>query len=173
MSRLERVHAPVAGPPAGRRSVPGAPNGLVVEGPSTGAVHAGAATTGDEQMSQDDGHDREAHRRQAEVPHGQQPHGQVTRPYGPQPYGPPPYGYGYPPLQRTNGLAIASMVLGIVWIYWIGSILALVFGYVAKKQIRERGEGGGGMATAGIVLGWVGVGVLCIPLVFAIAARVG
>ena len=29
---------------------------------------------------------------------------------------------------RTNGLAIASMVLGILWIYWIGSILALVFG---------------------------------------------
>ncbi|MCZ2815489.1 DUF4190 domain-containing protein [Modestobacter sp. VKM Ac-2984] len=93
-------------------------------------------------------------------------------PYGPPgaPYGPPPYGYGYPPPQRTNGLAIASMVLGIVWLYWIGSILALVFGYVAKKQIRERGEGGDGMATAGIVLGWVGIGVLAIPLVLAVSA---
>jgi len=59
-------------------------------------------------------------------------------------------------------MAIASMVLGIIWIYWIGSILALVFGYIAKKQISEsRGtQGGGGMATAGIVLGWVGIGTL-------------
>ncbi|MGH3825786.1 MAG: DUF4190 domain-containing protein [Pseudonocardiaceae bacterium] len=76
------------------------------------------------------------------------------------------YGYpGYPgyPIQRpTNGFAIASLVLGILWIYWVGSILALIFGYVARKQIRERGEGGGGLAIAGIVLGWVGVGFLAI-----------
>ncbi|NEK60631.1 DUF4190 domain-containing protein [Geodermatophilus sabuli] len=89
-------------------------------------------------------------------------------PYG-YPYG-PPYGYPYPPPQRTNGLAIASMVLGILWLYWIGSILALVFGYVAKNQIRERGDAGGGMATAGIVLGWVGVGVFALVLVAGIAS---
>jgi hypothetical protein len=64
-------------------------------------------------------------------------------------------------------MAVASMVLGIVWIYWIGSILALIFGYVARKQIRERHEAGGGMATAGIVLGWVGVGVLAAVIVIA------
>ena len=100
-------------------------------------------------------------------PYGQQPYGQ--QPYGQQPYGPPPYGYPYAPPQRTNGMAIASMVLGILWLYWIGSILALVFGYVAKKQIRERGEAGGGMATAGIVLGWVGVGVLVFGIVVGVA----
>jgi uncharacterized protein DUF4190 len=100
-------------------------------------------------------------------PYAAQPYGQ--QPYGAQPYGQPPYGYPYPPPQRTNGMAIASMVLGILWLYWIGSILALVFGYVAKKQIRERGEAGGGMATAGIVLGWVGVGVLVLGLVVGIA----
>ncbi|TYP81338.1 DUF4190 domain-containing protein [Blastococcus xanthinilyticus] len=82
-----------------------------------------------------------------------------------QPYG----GYPYPPPRRTNGMAVASMVLGIVWIYWIGSILALVFGYVAKQQIRERGEAGDGMATAGIVLGWVGVGIFGLVLLFGIA----
>ena len=42
--------------------------------------------------------------------------------------------------KTTNGLAIASMVLGIVWIYWIGSILALIFGYVAKGQIAEENQ---------------------------------
>jgi hypothetical protein len=37
--------------------------------------------------------------------------------------------------QRTNGLAIAGLVLGILWFYWIGSVLALIFGYVSKGQI--------------------------------------
>lgn len=67
-------------------------------------------------------------------------------------------------------MAIASMVLGIIWIYWIGSILALVFGYIAKRQIKERNESGSGMATAGIVLGWVGIGVLVVIIVIGIAA---
>lgn len=61
-------------------------------------------------------------------------------------------------------------MLGIVWVYWIGSILALVFGYVAKNQIRRTGEGGSGLATAGIVLGWVGVGTLVIVIVALLIA---
>lgn len=71
----------------------------------------------------------------------------------------------------TNGLAIASMVLGILWLWWVGSILALVFGYVAKRQIRDSmgAQGGGGMATAGIVLGWIGVGMLALIIVIAVA----
>jgi hypothetical protein len=81
---------------------------------------------------------------------------------GPQAY--PPYYYGPPP-QRTNGLAVASMVLGILCVYWIGSILALIFGYVARQQIRERNERGDGMAIAGIVLGWCWIGVLVIVIV--------
>lgn len=73
--------------------------------------------------------------------------------------------------QKYNGMAIASMVLGIVWVYWIGSILAVIFGFIAKRQIKERGEQGSGMATAGLVLGWVGVGILVIVLIVgAIAA---
>ena len=98
----------------------------------------------------------------------QPPAGAVPPPYG-QPYG---YGYPYAPPQRTNGMAIASMVLGILWLYWIGSILALVFGYIAKNQIRERGEAGGGMATAGIVLGWIGVGFIGLALMVGIATSV-
>lgn len=94
---------------------------------------------------------------------------------GPLPgYAPPRTPIGAPPQQAqpyvarpTNGLAIASMVLGILWVYWVGSILALVFGYIAKGQINESGgqQGGKGMAIAGIVLGWVGVGTLCLLFV--------
>lgn len=107
--------------------------------------------------------------------------------YGPPPaqgYGapPPPPGYGQPswgdpaapyaqwgapagPPRGTNGMAIASLVLGIVWIYWLGSILALVFGYQAKKQIRQTGEGGSGLATAGIVLGYIGLAFLALFII--------
>lgn len=77
-----------------------------------------------------------------------------------------PYPYYVP--RPTNGMAIASMVCGILWIYWIGSILALIFGYIARKQIRERGESGNGMAIAGIVLGWIGIATLVLMIGFFI-----
>src|SRR5437773_9690675 len=51
--------------------------------------------------------------------------------------GAPPYGYGQPLTPpRTNALAIASLVLGIVNMF-VGSILALVFGYKAMREIDE------------------------------------
>jgi hypothetical protein len=65
-----------------------------------------------------------------------------------------------PPAQsKTNGMAIAALVLGIIWMYGVGSVLALVFGYSGKARIdRSQGrETGRGMAVAGIVLGWIGV----------------
>jgi hypothetical protein len=94
--------------------------------------------------------------------------------YGSAPpaYGSPPvYGsttpYGYTPYQAprgTNGFAIASMVLGIVWIYWIGSVLAIIFGFVAYSQIKERNQRGRGMATAGLILGFIGIGLLVLAV---------
>ena len=67
-----------------------------------------------------------------------------------------------------NGFAIASLVLGIVWAMGIGSILALVFGYMGKSQIDESGgrETGRSMALAGIVLGWVGLGFILLMVAF-------
>lgn len=104
-----------------------------------------------------------------------------SSPPPPGPWAPPPAGNQYPgppppyyaPQRAVNGMAIASMVLGIVWIYWIGSVLALVFGYIAKRQIAERNESGSGMATAGIVLGWVGVGFLVLFVGLGFLAAVG
>jgi len=89
----------------------------------------------------------------------------------PPPPGPPAAQPYYVPA-KTNGFAIASMVLGIIWIYWIGSILALVFGYIAKSQIEQSGgaQTGMGMAVAGIVLGWIGVGIL---LLFVLLIAIG
>jgi hypothetical protein len=69
--------------------------------------------------------------------------------YGQQ-YPQPGYGqpYGGPPMSRgTNGLAIASLIFA-----FLCSPIGLVFGFVAKSQIKNTGQGGDGLATAGIVL---------------------
>jgi hypothetical protein len=69
----------------------------------------------------------------------------------------------------TNGLAIASLVCGILGI----SVVALALGYVGRSQIRRSRprQRGNGMALAGIVLGWIGfAGALAILAVFVIAA---
>jgi hypothetical protein len=91
----------------------------------------------------------------------------------PQYYGQPQYQYGRPS-QTTNGMAVASLVLGILWILWIGSILAVIFGYVGKGQIDRSGgaQGGRGLAIAGIVLGWVGVGTLLLYIIVIVIVAI-
>jgi hypothetical protein len=63
---------------------------------------------------------------------------------------------------ETNSSAVASVVLGALWLLGIGSVLALIFGYRARRQIKssQPNQGGAGLATAGIVLGWVGIALL-------------
>ncbi|MDP9814275.1 DUF4190 domain-containing protein [Spirilliplanes yamanashiensis] len=91
----------------------------------------------------------------------------AAQPYA-YPY-PPVYGYGYgAPQPRTNGFATASMVtsisaLGLMLCSYgltgVIGVIGAVLGHVARRQIRERGEGGAGMATAGIIMGWIGFGI--------------
>jgi hypothetical protein len=74
---------------------------------------------------------------------------------------PATYGYSTPavivPTAPTNGLAIASLVCSIAGIVTCGitSIIGAILGHVARKQIRERGEGGDGLALAGVITGWI------------------
>jgi Domain of unknown function (DUF4190) len=65
----------------------------------------------------------------------------------------------HPPPADTSGFAIAALVLAIVWLGGLGSLLGLVFGAKAKQDIRRSAGdlGGDGMATAGMVLGILGV----------------
>jgi Domain of unknown function (DUF4190) len=86
---------------------------------------------------------------------------------------PPPAGFEGVPSQivirqsTTSGMAIASLVMGLLWMYWIGSILAICLGYAARREIRNNAGRieGQGMATAGIVLGWIGIGMLALMIV--------
>lgn len=74
----------------------------------------------------------------------------------PPPPGAPSLG-GIPTRPRNNALAIASLVLGIIWVCGLGSLLALILGIIALSQIKKSGASGRGMAIAGIVLGVLGI----------------
>src|SRR4051794_11583435 len=104
---------------------------------------------------------------------------------GPQLYQPPPPSYGAPPpvgaqpmgqygmAPKTNTLAIISLVASLVWVCGLGSIAAVITGFMARKQISQSGgtQTGGGMAVAGIVIGGLGVlGLVLWILIVVIAS---
>lgn len=68
------------------------------------------------------------------------------------------------PDKPTNTMAVISLISGILGLTvfpFIGSIIALIVGYMSRKEIRESNgaQGGDGIATAGLVMGWIGVGL--------------
>ncbi len=60
---------------------------------------------------------------------------------------------------KVNLFAVASLLCGFFWFFWLGSLAAIPLGVVALKQIRDSDgtELGRGMALMGIALGFVGV----------------
>jgi len=92
---------------------------------------------------------------------------------------PPPGPWGAPTTTpQTNGLAIASLVLGIAGIAMclgpFGSVPALITGYKGRNEIDQGGgvQGGRSMAVAGIILGWVGLGLLALGIVIVVLAAI-
>jgi Domain of unknown function (DUF4190)/Domain of unknown function (DUF1707) len=87
-----------------------------------------------------------------------------------------PYQPGYYPAINTptSGLAIGALVCGILEIFTLGfaAIPAVILGHLARTQIRQTGERGEGMAIAGLVLGYLGIGIW-ILIAITIAARGG
>jgi hypothetical protein len=76
--------------------------------------------------------------------------------------------------RRTSGAAIASLVLGVIGITafpLIPSVLALVFGSRARAEIRANPDvSGEGLATAGVILGWIGVAFFALGLLVVLLA---
>ena len=78
-----------------------------------------------------------------------------------QPVGPPP----------TNSLATVSLVAGIasfVIVPLIGALVAVITGHRARAQIRQTGESGFGLATAGLVLGYIHLALVGLAVVVVI-----
>jgi hypothetical protein len=75
---------------------------------------------------------------------------------------------------KTNGLAVASLVLGLVWLGGLGSLLAVIFGHVALSQIKQNPmQSGKGLAIAGLVLGYVALAIILIAILAAASASTG
>jgi dipeptidyl aminopeptidase/acylaminoacyl peptidase len=75
---------------------------------------------------------------------------------------PQPPAYGMPPQPpKASGLAIASMVLGIIGCGVTG-VAAVVLGHIAMGNIKRSGGTltGGGMAIAGLILGYLQVAAI-------------
>jgi hypothetical protein len=120
--------------------------------------------------------------------YGQQPpvYGQPPA-YGQQPPSYPQYGQtpGYPtagyqggyPATGTeqNNLGVWALVLGIAGLFCIsvlGSIPAIILGNKAKRAAAEGRANNGGLGTAGVVLGWLGVvfaiiGIVALVILFS------
>jgi hypothetical protein len=82
----------------------------------------------------------------------------------------PPYPEGsIGAYRRTSGTAIASLVCGIAAFFVIpiiGSIAAIILGYGARKDIARTPElEGEGFASAGIILGWIGIALFVLFIV--------
>ena len=77
----------------------------------------------------------------------------------------------------TSSMAMTSMIAGIIgWTVapLIGSIVAIITGHIAKKEIQESmGRlSGDGLATAGLVMGYIQIipSVLCICVILVMLA---
>jgi uncharacterized protein YacL len=73
--------------------------------------------------------------------------------------------YGAPASQKTNVLAIVSLVSS----FFI-SIVGIITGHIALSQIKKTGEQGRGLAIAGLIIGYIGlvVGIILAIVWFAI-----
>jgi Domain of unknown function (DUF4190) len=78
----------------------------------------------------------------------------------------------------THTLAVVSLVLSILGLLPIlpvvGAIGGIVTGMIARKEIRARKDlySGEGTAKAGIILGWIGLGLAVLLVCFIIAALI-
>lgn len=101
----------------------------------------------------------------------QQPSGQFQQPYGLQPYQQQsqpnylqqPYSHAPQP-QQEQGMAVASLVCSLVGlIMCFPAILGIIFGHIALAKAKRGEAGGKGMAQAGMIVGYVIVGLGLIP----------
>lgn len=80
------------------------------------------------------------------------------------------------PATRTSVTAIISLIAGILGFVQvlpvIGPIVAIITGHMAKSEIKKSNGmvTGGGMATAGLILGYIALAAgLCVLCIFVLA----
>ena len=68
--------------------------------------------------------------------------------------------------KQNNSLALISLVLGLCGLFGllplIGSILAIVLGHMARRQIAaDPTQDGDGLALTGLISGYIGLVISC------------
>jgi len=75
-------------------------------------------------------------------------------------------------VKRNNGLAVASLVCSCAgFLFFLPAVLGVIFGFVARSQIRQSGgtQGGDGLALAGIIVGFAWMGLFVILVIVGAA----
>jgi hypothetical protein len=79
------------------------------------------------------------------------------------------------PGTQTNSLAVISLVAGIGSFFahvipglggFTVAVVAIVTGYMARNQIKQTGEQGMGLATAGMIIGIIHIALILVVVVF-------
>lgn len=77
----------------------------------------------------------------------------------------------YQQTRGTNTMAVVSLIAaicGLTVVPVIGSIVGAITGHMAKRQIAETGEEGSGMATAGLVISYITIGLTILLVIGSI-----
>jgi hypothetical protein len=126
-----------------------------------------------EGYGQQQGYGQPAYAQPAPQPYGQPAYGQQHG-YGQPTYGQPVPGYGPPPgyapqyMRPTNTMAILALVMAFVF-----APVGLILGIVARRQIRQTGEQGDGLALAGIIVGGLFTAFFVLMFLFMFVAFAG
>jgi hypothetical protein len=78
--------------------------------------------------------------------------------------------------ERTNGMAIAAIACGLgqLLVGFPAGIAAIILGHKARRQIRQTGEQGDGLALTGLILGYVGtIGLVLLVALALLVVAVG
>lgn len=108
---------------------------------------------------------------------------QAAWPTSVPPTGPPLYYSSAPGVPvgmatQTNGLAIASLIsscVGVVpFFFGLPCVLGIIFGFVARSQIRRTNgvQQGAGLALAGIIVGFALITLVVILIIVVAAVHV-
>lgn len=104
---------------------------------------------------------------------GFQPQPYAMQTFRPQPMPmpmPQQYWAAGPPPPSTNGTAVGALVCGVLtpMTWGMTSLPAVILGHKARAEMRRTNEKGDGMATAGLVLGYLAMGFWAFFIVLAV-----
>lgn len=58
---------------------------------------------------------------------------------------------------RISGMCVISLICGLVWFFGLGSLLAVIYGFIGVRECRRKGMRGEPAAYVGVILGTLGL----------------